>query len=175
MPIIVAGLGEPDENRSNVAPSTKGCVASFIDEGKRVGVIVELHCESDFVARSDEFRKLAEDLARHIGELSPRFIYKEEVPRDVVAKERELLRAEAIAVGQSGRELEEYVESKLAGFYTAACLMEQRFVRNREFSVGEMIARIGVELAVSIKVHRYVRFELGGKEVRQSQAARKSG
>jgi elongation factor Ts len=165
MPIIVAGLGEPDENRDNASPGTKGCVASFIDEDRKVGAIVELHCESDFIARSDEFQNLARDIATHIAAADPKYICRKDVPSEVITKQKELCRAEANAAGKSGRGLEEYVESKLTEFYTAACLMEQRSIQNPEFTVGEIIACTGNELAVSIIVQRFVRFELGGKEI----------
>jgi elongation factor Ts len=164
MPIITAGICEPDENRNPVVPRSKGCVASFTDEGRKVGAIMELQCESDFVAGCEEFQRLAEDIAAHVADANPRYLRKEDVPRELAAEMRELYGTQAIETGKSGSQLEEFVKRKQADFWTNACLLEQRFARQPEITISQLIARVSRELEAGISVRRFARFNMNDKQ-----------
>jgi len=139
----------------------EGVVGSYIHAGGKIGVMVELNCESDFVARTDEFKSLAHDLAMHVAAANPRFLRKEEVTPDILAKEKEIYRAQALASGKPEKIVERIVEGKMEKFYEEVCLLEQHFVKDPGQTVGQLVASHVGKLGENISVRRFLRFKMG--------------
>src|SRR5512142_1244727 len=137
-----------------------GLIGSYIHNGK-IGVMVEVNCESDFVARNPEFQTLVHDIAMHIAATDPRFIRKEDVTEDVLAKEREIYKAQAAATGKPENVLDKIVEGRMSKYYSEACLLEQPFVKEPSISVRDHIAAHIQKIGENIQVRRFVRYKLG--------------
>ncbi len=137
-----------------------GLIGSYVHNGK-IGVLVEVNCETDFVARNDEFQALVKDIAMHIAASDPRFIRKEDVGDDVLAKEREILTAQARATGKPENVLGKIVEGRMSKFYSEACLLEQPFVKDPSITVRDHIAMHIQKIGENIQVRRFVRFRVG--------------
>src|SRR5262249_13181609 len=120
--------------------TAEGLVASYIHAGGRIGVLVEINCETDFVARTDEFRELAKDIAMHIAASDPRFLSGEEVTPQVLERERAVFRDQAAASGKPAPVVEKIVDGKIEKFYGEAVLLEQAFVKNPDQTVGQLVA-----------------------------------
>src|SRR5512135_1579325 len=117
----------------------EGSVASYIHAGGKIGVLVEVNCESDFVARTDDFKELVHDIAMHIAASDPRFIRKEDVTPEAYEKEKDIYRAQAKSTGKPDHVVEKIVEGKMAKFYEEVCLLEQPFIKEQTISVGQLI------------------------------------
>jgi len=154
-----AGAARADARMSR--PTTEGVIASYIHAGGKIGVLVELNCETDFVARTDEFKDIARNLAMHIAAEQPRFVRQEDVPEDVVEQEKEVYRAVALKEGKPEKVVDRIVEGRLKKFYSEACLMDQAYVRDDQQTVGELIKALIAKLGENIGVGRFVRFQLG--------------
>jgi elongation factor Ts len=139
----------------------EGIVGSYIHTGGKIGVLVELDCETDFVARTDEFQHLAHDLAMHVAASDPRFISKDEVTPEILAKEKEIYRAQAQASGKPDKVLDRIVDGKMEKFYEEVCLLEQHFIKDPGQTVGQVIATYVGKLGENILVRRFVRFKVG--------------
>jgi elongation factor Ts len=139
----------------------EGMVGSYIHAGGKIGVMIELNCESDFVARTDEFQHLAHDLAMHIAAADPRYIRKEEVTPEILAKEKEIYRAQALASGKPEKVVDRIVEGKMEKFYEEVCLLEQHFVKDPGQTVGQVVASCIGKLGENISVRRFSRFKVG--------------
>jgi len=139
----------------------EGLIGSYIHTGGRIGVLVELNCETDFVARNAEFQTLARDIAMHIAASDPRFISKEEVSEDVLAKEREIFKEQARSTGKPENVLDKIVEGRISKFYSEACLLDQPFVKDPSVTVGEHIASHIARIKENMRVRRFVRYKLG--------------
>ena len=139
----------------------EGLIGSYIHAGGKIGVLVELNCESDFVARTEEFQHLAHDIAMHIAASDPRFLSKEEVTPEILAKEREIYKAQAAATGKPEKVIEKIVDGKMEKFYEEVCLIEQHFVKDPGQTVGQIIASAIGKLGENINVRRFVRFKVG--------------
>jgi elongation factor Ts len=137
-----------------------GLIGSYVHNGK-IGVIVEVNCETDFVARNPDFQTLAKDLAMHIAASDPRFISKEDVTEEVLDKEREIYAEQARSTGKPEKVLDKIVEGRVSKFYAEACLLEQPFVKDTAISVQDHIAAHIQKIGENIKVRRFVRFKLG--------------
>jgi elongation factor Ts len=138
----------------------EGLIGAYVHNGK-IGVMVEVNCESDFVARNSDFQTLVKDLAMHIAASDPRFIRKEDVTEDVLSKEREIYREQARATGKPENILDKMVEGRMAKFYAETCLLEQPFVRDPDVTVQNHIAGYVQKIGENIKVRRFVRYKLG--------------
>jgi elongation factor Ts len=143
--------------------TSEGMVGSYIHAGGKIGVLVEVNCESDFVARNEEFQQLAHDLAMQICATDPRFIRKEDVTPEVLQREREVLRSQAAATGKPEHMLDKIVEGKLGKFYEDNCLYEQRFIKDggSEQTVGELIAAKIAKFGENINISRFSRLKVG--------------
>lgn len=143
--------------------TSEGVVGSYIHTGSRIGVLVEVNCESDFVARTAEFQRLAHDLAMHICSAEPRFIGREEVPAEVVAREREIYaaQAETQAAGKPPKVMEKIVEGKLEKFYAETCLYEQHFIKDDKLTIRELIDALIAKVGENITIGRFARFKVG--------------
>jgi elongation factor Ts len=139
----------------------EGVVGSYIHAGGKIGVIVELNCETDFVARTPEFKDLAHDLAMHIAAADPRFLQKEDVSGEALAKEREVIRAQAATSGKPPAVMERIIQGRLGKFYEEACLYEQHFVRDPAQTIGELIRSKVAKFGENINVSRFSRFKIG--------------
>jgi elongation factor Ts len=149
-----------------------GAVGSYIHAGGKIGVLVEVNCETDFVARTDDFQALVKDLAMHIAAADPRFVHRDEVTADVLDREREIYRDQALASGKPAAVVERIVEGKVGKFYAETVLLEQPFVKDPDRSVGEMIAEKVGKIGENIQVRRFARFVLGeGIEKRKDDFA----
>jgi elongation factor Ts len=139
----------------------EGLVGHYIHAGGKIGVLVELNCESDFVARTDEFQQLAHDLAMHVAASDPRFIRKEEVTPEVLEKEKEIYRAQAASSGKPEKVIEKIAEGKMEKFYEEVCLLEQHYIKDPSQTVGQVVASKIAKLGENIIVKRFVRYKLG--------------
>jgi elongation factor Ts len=137
-----------------------GLIGAYIHNGK-IGVMLEVNCETDFVARNPDFQALVKDLAMHIAASDPRFIRKEDVTEDVLAKERDIYAEQARATGKPENVLDKIVEGRMSKYYSEACLLEQPFVKDPAISVREHIAGHIQKIGENIQVRRFVRYRLG--------------
>jgi elongation factor Ts len=138
----------------------EGLIGCYVHNGK-IGVMVELNCESDFVARNTDFQALIHDIAMHIAASDPRFIRKEDVTEDVLAKEREIYQEQARATGKPENVLDKIIEGRMTKFYAESCLLEQPFVKEPSISVKDHIASHIQKIGENIQVRRFVRYRLG--------------
>jgi elongation factor Ts len=141
--------------------TSEGSVGSYIHAGGKIGVLVEVNCESDFVARTDDFKELVHDVAMHIAAADPRFIRKEDVTPAVLAQERDIARARALGEGKPEKVVDKIVEGRLQKFYEEACLLEQPFVKEATMSVGQLVKTKIAKLGENIGIARFVRFKVG--------------
>jgi len=141
--------------------TSEGSVASYIHAGGKIGVLVEVNCESDFVARTDDFKNLVHDVAMHIAATDPRFIRKEDVTAEAFEKEKDIYRAQAAATGKPAPVVEKIVEGKMGKFYEELCLYEQPFIKDQTITVSQLIASVIGKLGENISVKRYARFKVG--------------
>jgi elongation factor Ts len=138
-----------------------GVIGHYIHMGGKVGVLVEVNCETDFVARTDDFQALARELAMHITAADPKYVRREDVPPDVLEKEREIYRAQFDGSGKPASVIEKIVEGKLDSYYAQVCLLDQPSVRDPNIAIKQMIANAAAKTGENITVSRFVRFKLG--------------
>ncbi len=141
--------------------TSEGRIGSYIHMNGKIGVLVELNCESDFVAKTDQFGELVKDLCMHVAASSPQWISPDEVPEDVVAKEKEIYMSQAKQAGKPDQMLEKIADGKLKKFYSEVCLLEQSFVKDTDKSVAELIKEKIAQLGENITIGRFCRFQLG--------------
>ncbi|HUI57727.1 MAG TPA: translation elongation factor Ts [Bryobacteraceae bacterium] len=153
------GIAAAGKKASRV--TRQGLIGSYIHHGGQLGVLVEVNCESDFVARTDDFKELVHDLAMHIAAADPRFIRREDVTEDVLAKEREIARARAVLEGKPEKVLDKIVEGRLSKFYEEVCLLDQPFVKEATLTVGNLVKTKIAKLKENITIARFVRFKVG--------------
>ena len=139
----------------------EGLIGAYVHPGSKLGVIVEVNCESDFVARTDDFQRLVHDIAMHVAATDPRFIRKEDVDDEVLEKEREVQRARALDAGKPEKIVDKIVEGRMKKFYEEVCLLEQPFVKDNASTVGELITQMVSKLGENILVSRMARFKVG--------------
>ena len=152
--------------------STKqGVIGSYIHAGSQIGVLIEVNCESDFVARTDDFQELVKDLAMQVAAADPQFVRREDVTPAVIEKEKEIARARAIADGKPEKILDKIVEGRLVKFYEEVCLMEQPFIRENTTTITDLIKSKIAKLGENISVARFVRFKVGGTAADEPAAA----
>lgn len=141
--------------------TTEGRIGSYVHMTGKIGVLVELNCESDFVAKTEQFAELAKDLCMHVAASAPRWVSPEDVPEDVVAKEKEIYMIQAKDAGKPEKILDKIAEGKLKKFYSEVCLLEQPFVKNTDQTVSELIKEKIAQLGENITVGRFARLQLG--------------
>ena len=153
------GLAAAAKKADRVAKD--GLIGSYIHHNHRVAVLVEINCESDFVARTDGFKTLTQNIAKHIAMANPQYVKPEDVPASVLEETRQGFEAEAQAAGKASAELDAEVEKKLKKFYEEACLLPQPYVLDEKVTIGSMITQGITDLKENIVVRRFVRYELG--------------
>ncbi len=141
--------------------ANEGIVELYAHPGNRVGVILELNCETDFVARNDQFRELAHELALHVAAMSPRYLAAEDVPQDELNRELDVLRNQALAEGKPEAIVEKIVNGRLQKFYEEFCLMEQPFVKDDSVKIKDMVTEAIRTTGENIRIRRFARYELG--------------
>src|SRR5579864_1686711 len=141
--------------------ASEGLVGSYIHAGGKIGVLVEINCESDFVARTEAFQGLCHDIAMHIAALDPRYVRREEVTSEMLDKERDIYRAQALATGKPDNVVEKIVNGKMEKFYEENCLYEQHYIKDESLTIGEMISQAISKLGENISIRRFVRFKVG--------------
>jgi len=141
--------------------ASDGVVEAYVHPGSRIAVLLELNCETDFVARTDDFKTLAHDLALHIAFAAPSYFTREEVPEEVIEHERAVYRARALEEGKPERIVDRIVEGRLEKFYQQVCLMEQSFVKDDDRTVQDLITDAIAKLGENIVLRRFVRYEVG--------------
>ena len=153
--------------------TSEGSVASYIHAGGKIGVLVEVNCESDFVARTDDFKDLIKDIAMHIAAADPKFVRKEDVTPEAYEKEKEIYRAQAASTGKPANVVDKIVEGKMTKFYEEVCLYDQPFVKEPGITVSQLIASKIGKLGENISVRRFARFKVGdvGETIAVSKAA----
>ncbi len=141
--------------------TSEGSVAHYIHAGGKIGVLVEVNCESDFVARTDDFKELVHDIAMHIAASDPKFVRKEDVTPDAFEREKDIYRAQAAATGKPAPVVEKIVAGKMEKFYEEVCLLEQPFIKDQTISISQLIAAKVGKLGENIAVRRFARFKVG--------------
>lgn len=141
--------------------ASEGIIELYAHPGNRVGVMLELNCETDFVGRNEEFRNLAHDLALHIAAMGPRYLTREEVPQTELDRELDVLRAQAKAEGKPDNIVEKIVQGRLTRFYEEFCLLEQPFVKDDSVKISDMITDVIRKTGENIIIRRFARYELG--------------
>ena len=152
--------------------ASEGLVGSYIHAGGKIGVLVEINCESDFVARTEAFQQLCHDIAMHIAALDPRYVRREDVTPDMLAAEREIYRAQALATGKPEAVVDKIVNGKMEKFYEENCLYEQHFIKDEGTTVKELVDQAIAKMGENITIRRFSRFKVGETDaVSQSPAA----
>ncbi len=141
--------------------TNEGLIHAYIHMGGKIGVLIEVNCETDFVARTDEFRELVHNLAMQVAASSPLYVSKEDVPQEVVEKEGRLYREQALEQGKPEKVVDRIVEGKLNKFYQDVCLLEQPYIREPEKTVSQLITEYIAKLGENIRVKRFTRYQLG--------------
>lgn len=161
--VVLRKRGIASAAKKAARATKQGLVGSYIHPGAQLGVLVEVNCESDFVARTDEFRQLVHDIAMQVAAADPQYIRREDVPAEVLEKEREIQRARALAEGKPERVVDKIVEGRLGKFYEEVCLYDQPFIKDNTLTVGQLIATRIAKLGENITVSRFVRFKVGDR------------
>ena len=140
---------------------TEGIIQSYIHLGGKLGVLVEVNCETDFVARSDDFQEFAKNISMHIAASNPLGIQAEDVPEDIVNKEKEIYRAQALEMGKPENVIDKIVEGKLKKFFTDNCLMNQPYVKDPDKAISDLLTELIGKIGENITIKRFVRFQIG--------------
>ena len=141
--------------------TNEGAVGTYIHAGGKIGVLLELNCESDFVARTTDFQELLKDIAMHIAATDPRYVRREDVTAEDLAREKDIYRAQAAATGKPANIIEKMLEGKMSKFYEEVCLLNQPFVKDPAISIEQLIATTVGKLGENIAVRRFARFKVG--------------
>ncbi len=156
------GMARADARLSR--PTTEGVVASYIHAGGKIGVLVELNCETDFVARTQEFQTLARNIAMHIAAEQPQYVRREDIPAEVIEREKEVYRELAIREGRPERVLDQIVQGRLKRFYSEACLLDQPYIRDDQMTIADLVKEAIARLGENIVVRRFIRYQVGQEE-----------
>jgi len=144
--------------------TAQGLITSYIHLGGKIGVLVEVNCETDFVARTEDFQNLAKEVAMHIAAADPRWVRREEVPAEAIEKERAIYRAQMENTGKPAHVLDKIVEGKLGNFYSQFVLVDQPSIRDSNVTIGQLITQATAKTGENIQVKRFVRFRVGETE-----------
>lgn len=153
------GLAKAAKKASRVA--AEGIVESYIHGNGRIGVLVEINCETDFVARNEEFRQFAKDIAMQIAAANPKYVSREEVPLDVIEKEKAILRQQALNEGKPENVVDRIVEGRLEKFFEEVCLLEQPWIKNPDMKIKDLLTEKIAKIGENIVIRRFARFERG--------------
>lgn len=153
------GLAKAAKKQSRVA--TEGVIEAYVHGDGRIGVLVEVNCETDFVARNEEFRRFAKDIAMQVAASNPKYLSRDMVPADVINQEREIFRTQALNEGKPENIVDKIVDGKLEKFYEENCLLEQPFIKDPDKNISQLLTEKIALLGENIVISRFVRFEKG--------------
>ncbi len=159
--VVLRKRGMASAAKKATRSTSEGVVTSYIHAGGKIGVLLEVNCESDFVARTTEFQTLVHDIAMHIAAVDPRYVRKEDVTPADMEREKDIFRAQAAATGKPPAVIEKIVEGKMSKFYEEVCLLEQPFIKEQSVTITQLIAAVIGKLGENITVRRYARFKVG--------------
>jgi elongation factor Ts len=159
--VVLRKKGIASASKKSSRSTKQGVITSYIHPGAQLGVLIEVNCESDFVARTDDFQELVHDLAMQVAAADPQFIRKEDVTQAAIDKEKEIQRARAIAEGKPEKMADKIVEGRMNKYYEEVCLYEQPFIKENTTSVTDLIKAKIAKLGENISVSRFVRFKVG--------------
>lgn len=164
------GLKAVDKKQGRIA--SEGLVSSYIHMGGRIGVLLEINCETDFVAKSADFQTLSKDIAMHIAAANPKYVKEEDVDPSELEKEKDILRAQALNEGKPAAIVDKMIEGRIKKFYEDVCLLNQKFVKNPDLTIKDLLTEATLKIGEKISVRRFVRYELGeGMEKRHDNLA----
>ncbi len=158
---VLRKKGQAAAQKKAQRATSEGLVGSYIHAGGKIGVLVEVNCESDFVARTEDFQRLCHDVAMHIAALDPRFLRREEVTQETLDREREIYREQAKTTGKPEPVIEKIVNGKMEKFYEENCLYEQHFIKDEGTTVKELVDQAIAKLGENIAIRRFSRFKVG--------------
>lgn len=148
-------------NKRSGRQASQGTVASYIHMGGKIGVLVEVNCESDFVAKSEDFNNFVKDVSMQIAAASPDWVTRDEVPQDILEKEKEILKDQALKTGKPEKVIEKIVEGKLTKFYSERCLIDQPFVKDQDKSMKQLLDELMAKTGEKCLIRRFVRYQVG--------------
>lgn len=169
--VVLRKRGIASAGKKSSRATKQGLIGTYIHHGGQLGVMVEVNCESDFVARTDDFQELVHDIAMHIAASDPKFIRKEDVTQDVLDKEKDIQRARALAEGKPEKMVDKIIEGRLNKFYEEICLLEQPFVKEATLTVGQLVKTKIAKLGENISVARFTRFKVGDSQAADTSEA----
>lgn len=153
------GLAAAAKKEGRIA--AEGLVESYIHGGGRIGVLVEVNCETDFVARGDEFKEFVKDIAMQIAAAKPQYLNREEVPEEVLKHEKDILKAQALNEGKPEKIIEKMVEGRIEKYYKETCLLEQPFIKDPDVTIKDLVVEKIAKIGENIVIRRFTRYELG--------------
>src|ERR1700736_4592534 len=159
--VVLRKAGIASAAKKSTRSTKQGVIGTYIHAGAQIGVLIEVNCESDFVARTEDFQELVKDLAMQVAAADPQFIRKEDVTQDVLDKERDIQRARALQEGKPEKMVDKIADGRMAKFYEEICLYEQPFIRDNATTVADLIKSTIAKLGENISVSRFVRFKVG--------------
>jgi len=162
--VVLRKRGMASAQKKASRTTNEGAVGSYIHAGGKIAVLLELNCESDFVARTEDFQELLKDISMHIAASDPRYVRQEDVTADDLEREKEIYRAQAVASGKPANIAERMVDGKMAKFYEEVCLLDQPFIKDQAISIKELIAQKVGKLGENITVRRFARFKVGAAD-----------
>jgi elongation factor Ts len=153
------GLATAAKKAGRIA--TDGLVASYIHAGGKMGVLVEINCETDFVAKTEDFQTFVKNIAMHVAAANPQYIRREEVPPEVLERERRIYRNQALDAGKPEKVIDKIVEGKMERFFSEFCLLEQTYIKDSDLTVKEVLDSMIAKIGENITIRRFCRFQLG--------------
>ena len=153
------GLATAAKKAGRIA--TDGLVSSYIHAGGKMGVLAEINCETDFVAKTEDFQAFVKNIAMHIAATNPQYIRREEIPTEVLEREKEIYRTQALESGKPAKVIDKIVEGKMERFYSEVCLLEQTYIKDSDLTVKEILDAMIAKIGENISIRRFARFQLG--------------
>jgi elongation factor Ts len=162
--VVLRKRGMASAQKKAARTTNEGLVGTYIHAGGKIGVLVELNCESDFVARTADFQELLKEIAMHVAASDPRYVKREDVTEADLEREKDIYRAQALATGKPENMVDRIVEGKMGKFYEEVCLLEQPFIKDQAVTIKELIAQKVAKLGENITVRRFARFKVGAPD-----------
>jgi elongation factor Ts len=162
--VVLRKRGMASAQKKAARTTNEGLVGTYIHAGGKIGVLVELNCESDFVARTTDFQELLKEIAMHVAASDPRYVKREDVTEADLEREKDIYRAQAAATGKPENMVDRIVEGKMGKFYEEVCLLEQPFIKDQAVTIKELIAQKVAKLGENITVRRFARFKVGAPD-----------
>ena len=162
--VVLRKRGIASAQKKAARTTNEGTIGTYIHAGGKIGVLIELNCESDFVARTTDFQDLLKDVAMHIAASDPRYVKQDDVTAEDLEREKEIYRAQAAATGKPANVVEKIVEGKMGKFYEEVCLLEQPFIKDQSVAIKDLIAQKVAKLGENITVRRFARFKVGAAD-----------